>query len=138
MWKRKCIVPSGPFRIGDIVETTIPNPEMHTGLMHAVMAGGPYVPGAAHRVPVDRFEMVWIQLVQSMGTECEHDKAYVNRAYLTDPPQYPWICRKCGREGVDTFDVLRDYGEYDRIRDQFRRSARPMTTKFPNERRRDS
>jgi hypothetical protein len=46
---------------------------------------------------------------------CEHEKVYDNKVLLTDPPQYPWICSKCGEVGRDrgeesskeTYDVIR-------------------------------
>lgn len=50
---------------------------------------------------------------------CEHDKVYSETALLTDPPQYPWICRKCGFKGREVLDVLRDRAEYARIVEKF-------------------
>lgn len=31
----------------------------------------------------------------------QHEKVFADFCYLANPPQYPWVCRKCGKEGVD-------------------------------------
>ena len=36
-----------------------------------------------------------------MDETCKHEKVYANYTLTSDPPQYPWICRKCGKTGVD-------------------------------------
>ncbi len=33
--------------------------------------------------------------------QCKHDKVYSTQVLLSDPPQYPWICRLCGEKGTD-------------------------------------
>lgn len=33
--------------------------------------------------------------------KCEHHKVYSGTTLMSSPPQYPWICKKCGVEGVD-------------------------------------
>ena len=33
--------------------------------------------------------------------ECIHDKVYANCVLTSNPPQYPWICKKCGEKGID-------------------------------------
>jgi CRISPR/Cas system-associated exonuclease Cas4 (RecB family) len=33
---------------------------------------------------------------------CEHkDKEYSDTILLSNPPQHPWTCKKCGYKGVD-------------------------------------
>jgi hypothetical protein len=45
--------------------------------------------------------------------QCKHEKVYSNTVLLTDPPQYQWICRLCGKEGINkgTSD-----NEYERLK----------------------
>lgn len=31
----------------------------------------------------------------------QHDKEYSNLVLDSYPPQYPWVCRKCGKHGAD-------------------------------------
>ena len=31
----------------------------------------------------------------------EHDKEYSNKVLMSYPPQYSWVCRKCGTQGTD-------------------------------------
>ena len=31
----------------------------------------------------------------------EHDKEYSGQVLLSNPPQYPWRCRRCGVQGRD-------------------------------------
>jgi hypothetical protein len=31
----------------------------------------------------------------------EHDKCYANYILTSNPPQHPWICRRCRTRGVD-------------------------------------
>jgi hypothetical protein len=45
---------------------------------------------------------------------CEHEKVYSDRILTSDPPQHPWICRKCGGRGVRMGRSV-DRGEYDRL-----------------------
>jgi len=33
---------------------------------------------------------------------CQHDKSYSPNVLTSNPPQYPWVCRKCGATGTDT------------------------------------
>lgn len=33
--------------------------------------------------------------------ECQHEKVYASYAVFDTPPSYPWVCRKCGAEGLD-------------------------------------
>lgn len=33
--------------------------------------------------------------------DCEHDKAYAKIVLLSYPPQYQWVCKKCGQKGTD-------------------------------------
>ena len=46
--------------------------------------------------------------------KCKHDKCYADYVFTTDPIQRPWVCRKCGAEGVD-FDEPSKPSEYDRL-----------------------
>ncbi len=42
-----------------------------------------------------------------MKNKCKHtDKSFSPNVLMSNPPQYPWICRKCGEEGVDRELVL--------------------------------
>lgn len=36
-----------------------------------------------------------------MSKKCKHDKVYDERTLLSNPPQYRWICSKCGYCGKD-------------------------------------
>jgi hypothetical protein len=54
-------------------------------------------------------------------TNCNHDKVYANYALTSNPPQYPWVCRKCGAKGIDQGQYY-NYGEYDRIVKEFEKS----------------
>ena len=47
---------------------------------------------------------------------CVHDKVYSDRVLATFPAQVPWICRRCGAEGVDREPMPKDLGEYDRMK----------------------
>lgn len=49
--------------------------------------------------------------------ECQHDKVFSNIVLTSNPPQYPWICRKCGFEGVDRGTMYVD--EYSEIKRRF-------------------
>jgi hypothetical protein len=33
--------------------------------------------------------------------DCEHDKAYSKIILTSYPPQYQWVCKKCGQKGRD-------------------------------------
>jgi len=46
---------------------------------------------------------------------CDHDKVYSNTVTCSLPPKCPWICRKCGAEGVDTLGTFPD--EYTRLKE---------------------
>jgi hypothetical protein len=45
---------------------------------------------------------------------CVHDKCYAGYVLASNPPQHPWVCRKCGAKGVDRGSYY-DYSEYDRL-----------------------
>jgi hypothetical protein len=45
---------------------------------------------------------------------CEHDKCFAPFVLTSDPPQYPWVCRRCGARGTDR-GASRDAGEYGRL-----------------------
>jgi hypothetical protein len=50
---------------------------------------------------------------------CNHDKVYANHVLTSNPPQYPWICSKCGTTGRDvTFDDNKG-PTYDDLNKQF-------------------
>lgn len=43
-------------------------------------------------------------------SQCDHEKIYENYILTSNPPQYPWKCKKCGETGVDrdtTSNLLR-------------------------------
>ena len=46
--------------------------------------------------------------------ECQHDKCYAPHALMSNPPQYPWVCRKCGLKGTD-IGTYYDFDEYNRL-----------------------
>lgn len=50
---------------------------------------------------------------------CEHEKVYANYAFMSYPPQHPWICRKCGIEGVDTIKNFKFFDGYDVLKKYF-------------------
>lgn len=43
----------------------------------------------------------------------EHDKCWSNIVLTSYPPQSPWICRRCGKLGVDVGECV-DATEYDK------------------------
>ncbi len=49
----------------------------------------------------------------------EHQKVYSNHALLTYPPQYPWICRKCGEIGNEK-DKMNYINDYDKLVKKFK------------------
>lgn len=54
--------------------------------------------------------------VSQVKTGCMvHDKVYSPVVLLSYPPQYKWICRKCGAEGIDTIGEYAD-NEYERLK----------------------
>lgn len=46
---------------------------------------------------------------------CEHEKVYAGHFLTSNPPQHPWICRKCNARGADRSGSLRDEQEYNRL-----------------------
>ena len=36
--------------------------------------------------------------------ECRHEKVYSDYLIMTKPPQCEWICKKCGKTGIDQFE----------------------------------
>lgn len=46
--------------------------------------------------------------------KCNHDKCYAPHALMSNPPQYPWVCRKCGEKGTDRGNFY-DFDEYNRL-----------------------
>ena len=59
-----------------------------------------------------------VQGVVEEGEKCEHDPCFSNYVLTSDPPKHPWICRKCGAEGVE-IGKAQDLSEYGRLRHQF-------------------
>jgi len=49
--------------------------------------------------------------------KCQHEKVYASYILTSNPPQYPWICKKCGLRGFD-MGIL-TYDEYGEIIKQF-------------------
>jgi hypothetical protein len=45
--------------------------------------------------------------------ECEHDKAYSKIVLLSYPPQYKWVCKKCGQNGTDVQSNFFQDDEYE-------------------------
>jgi len=52
-----------------------------------------------------------------MSDYCDHDKVYASYMLTSDPPLYPWICRKCGAEGTDRGQPHKD--EYAELKRNF-------------------
>lgn len=50
--------------------------------------------------------------------ECEHEKVYAPFVLTSFPAQHPWICKKCGYEGVDR-DSWPEGPSYDELRSKF-------------------
>jgi len=51
--------------------------------------------------------------------DCNHDKVYADYVLLTNPPQYPWICRKCGKKDVDIETYYDENESYSDIEKRF-------------------
>lgn len=50
-----------------------------------------------------------------MTESCDHDKLYAPYVMASNPPQFPWVCRKYRERGVDR-GAYRDAGaEYERL-----------------------
>lgn len=56
---------------------------------------------------------------------CDHEKIYAPITLLTNPPQYPWVCRKCGAGGRDS-GVYYDTLDYETVRRKFGRAHEPQ------------
>lgn len=50
-------------------------------------------------------------------SKCKHDKAFSSMVLMSNPPQYPWICRKCGQEGRDRGTLIEN--DYPEIKEKF-------------------
>jgi hypothetical protein len=51
-----------------------------------------------------------------MCNDCEYNKVYANYVLATMPPQYPWICSKCGEQGIDQgSESIEELSEYDKL-----------------------
>jgi hypothetical protein len=46
---------------------------------------------------------------------CEHDKVYGDHILTSNPPKYPWICRKCKARGNDIGAGTGERGEYEKV-----------------------
>ena len=51
--------------------------------------------------------------------ECQHEKVFAPYILTSNPPQYPWICRKCGYRSVDKGNITIDVNEYARLCQKF-------------------
>lgn len=51
--------------------------------------------------------------------ECDHNKVYSDHVLCTAPPQYPWICSKCGKQGIDRMQTSADVPSYDSLMHHF-------------------
>jgi hypothetical protein len=51
--------------------------------------------------------------------DCKHDKVFAPYILTSNPPQYPWICRKCGFRGCDIGDGYQDVDEYAKLCQEF-------------------
>ena len=49
-------------------------------------------------------------------SNCKHEKVYANYILTSNPPQSPWICKKCGAEGVDVETNSKSFSEYDALK----------------------
>jgi hypothetical protein len=54
----------------------------------------------------------------AQGEACDHDKCYSPYVLTSNPPQYPWICRKCKVEGRDVGVPFHNGEEYARLKKQ--------------------
>ena len=57
--------------------------------------------------------------MNSKETLCVHEKVYADFCYPTNPPQYPWICKKCGEKGIEREQRGIMFNEYDQIKKKF-------------------
>ena len=54
--------------------------------------------------------------------QAPHDKCYSGRMLTSNPPSYPWVCRRCGTKGADVGAYVgHSWGEYDQIVSRGRR-----------------
>jgi len=61
-------------------------------------------------------------------SECKHEKVYANFVLTSDPPQHPWICRKCGERGRDISKHSMNENEYDKLIRKFPRQPNDRAT----------
>lgn len=54
-------------------------------------------------------------------SECNHDKVFSNYVLTSNPPQYPWICRKCGYMSRDIGEYYSARNEYEELIEKFRK-----------------
>lgn len=53
------------------------------------------------------------------GEECKHEnKSYAPYVLTSYPPQYPWICRDCGKNGVDRGTIAKE-NDYAAVKQKF-------------------
>lgn len=60
-----------------------------------------------------------------MSESCNHDWVRSNIVLLSNPPQFPKICRKCGQRGCDTGEYVGVPSEYDEIAKKFDKVNNP-------------
>ena len=51
-----------------------------------------------------------------------HVFVYADYVLASNPPQRPWICRRCGEEGRNIADAITP-SDYEKIRQQFREQS---------------
>lgn len=49
-----------------------------------------------------------VRLNAVLASPCEHEKVYASYILASNPPLFPWICRKCLMEGTDRGKVHHD------------------------------
>ena len=59
---------------------------------------------------------------------CEHKKVFSNIVLTSYPPQYPWICEKCGFEGRDRGSLPKG-PTYAQIKNKFSKENQEMLKK---------
>lgn len=58
-------------------------------------------------------QFLWETLPEIKPTpECEHEKVYAAYVLASNPPQTPWICKKCNKQGRDVLGPISSGTEY--------------------------
>jgi hypothetical protein len=58
-------------------------------------------------------EFLWEAIPEiKQAPECEHEKVYAAYVLASNPPQTPWICKKCSKQGRDVLGPINSGTEY--------------------------